>query len=921
MTCTVYCTVVIVVFLSSIHHLNGVFSPNRTDFNAYGIKLAMNQVFLVLAENGNNPPSFFLQFAPYNISQISSQCSIPYPDPIHHFVYTVALGKQQTKTETHFYFAGELINNQSGIFIGIATLNYTQIFANINTSNPNITLPCNTSFSYQIQYLYNYSHQEYYILGVQPQGRWVYAFSNEFIFIFDSRNTSVLNVWNAALTWPDRTFIPNAVDISNYFAVISGFIYNGRNVTNVYSSTIYLMNFNQTNNRPTIVNQYKPVATPGTWQDLLPNDDANIYSAKYDMSVSINENGNTFVGMQYINRVFLFSVNNSQPTKLIFISRHTNGRQLGNGKSIAWLQNGIAALIVNVYTLSYQWSASQVHVYAVENAIYNSNSTPLSIFPNNHLKLPTSLDPIFISIASSPVSLALLDSRGGLLLFNPTPPGAYLTIEDTGFRPLITTSRVCMAGTYKNISGIHDCTLCPSGTRNPGNFSTECIPCSPNYFCPLASVNEVPITALQTIIQAIPYPKSPDSVIFDEILIQNMFSIGTGRCLIISPLFWTLIAGGFSLIIITIMGVLKYCIKTPRGRKIRSALKCIFRHADLIGEGELWVGGLASFSVVVLVAFACIFSQQYVRQYPIETVQNSTFACDELIRNSKFQTSVQSLAIPLTSFDQKMFDLLDNQQFLLNIDFVNTLINCDAVSIEALYGITWTTIRWLSCDNVNSTLTLSIPLPFQHISVQIYVADSRAIGALRVGLNSPGHQSGSYSLKELNFIQAFYKNTEILARNLPVTISLTKVVNETLSIDGGNSDFGGIYIPTFTVDYNSLFFTGDQFVRSTLTLTTLSLVLSETPYYVKNLQQPIAKPSEIIFQNLLFITVCLELFGLIFLSYKMLFKPFYYYLIKKKHKKRPHRSFQNKTLHSDCVDTEKAAPVCIQIDSKSDEHF
>jgi hypothetical protein len=717
-----------------IRDVRSVFVPNRTDFNAYGVKIAMNEVFLVLAENGNNPPVFFLQFAPYNNTQPSSQCKIPYPEPIHHFIYTVALGQKQTKDRTHFFFAGELIDNRTGIFIGVASLDYNNILASASPNNSNISLSCNTSFTYQIQYIYNYNHQEYYILGVEPQGRWIYGFTNEFIFIFDTRNTSKLDIWNGNATWPDKTFIPNAVDIRENFGVICGFTYNGRNSTVKYSPMIYLMNFNSSNNRPMIVNQYKPMPTPGTWQDLLPNADANFYSAKYDMSVSINERGNVLVGMQFINRVFLFAVNITQPNKLIFVSRHTNGRSLGNGKNVAWLQDGIAALIVNVYTLNYQWTASQVHVYGIESAGYNSNSTPLSNFPNNHQELPSTLDPIFLNIVASPASLALLDNRGHMLIFNPTPAGSYLTIEDTGTMPLITSSRECPPGTFKNQSGIHDCTLCPSGTRNPGNSPKICIPCSPNSFCPLASVNEVSEAALKTIIQAIPYPKSPESVIFEEILIQNMFAIGTGRCIWISPLFWTLIVAGIAVIIVIIMAALKYLTKDPRGLKIRSIFKCVFRHTDLIGEGELWVGGLASFSIIVLVAFACVFGQNFVKQYPIETSSDSHFACDTTIRNAKFQTSVQSLAIPLSDADQKMFDLLDNQAFILNVDFVNTQINCDAVSIDALFGITWSTIRWLSCDNINATLLLSIPLPYQHISVQINVIDSKTIGAIRLGL-------------------------------------------------------------------------------------------------------------------------------------------------------------------------------------------
>jgi len=611
--------------------------------------------------------------------------------------------------------------------------------------------------------------------------------------------------------------------------------------------------------------------------------------------------------MQFVNRVFLVSVNITKAIKLLFVSRHTNGRTLGNGKSIAWLENGIAALIVNVYTLNYDWLASQVHIYGIQTSGYNSNSTPLSIFPNNHQKLPQSLDPIFINIVSSPSSLALLDVKGHILIFLPTLPGFYLTIQDTETMPLTTKSQPCLPGTYKNQSGIQDCTLCPTGTRNPGNFTIVCIPCSPNSFCPLASVNEVPQSALETVIQAIPYPKSPDSAIFDEILIENMFSIGSGRCLFISPLFWTLIVSGLALTVLIIMGILKYFTKNPRGRRVRTLLKCIFRHTDLIGEGELWVGGLASFSVLVLVSFAGVFSKNYLKQYPIETSSDSSFACDLSIRNAKFQTNIQSLVIPLTDADQKMFHLLNNQEFLLNIDFVNTLITCDVVWIEALFGITWSTIRWLNCDNINYTLSLSIPLPYQHISVQIYLADTQTIGALRIGLYGQEHQNGSYSLKQLNFYQSFYKNGLILARNLPVALSLTKVVNDTLPIESGASNLSGIYIPTFTIDYNSLFFTADQFVRSTITLTTLTIVITETPYYVKNLQQPIAKLSDIIFQNLLFMTVCLELFGLVFLSYKLLFKPFYYSVLKKNLKNRRKKNIDNKQINEDHTSKEKVS--------------
>lgn len=435
-----------------------MFVQNRTDYNAYGIKISMNENFLVLAQNQNNPPRFFIQFSPYNKIEASSQCTTSYPNLTDTFIYTVVIGKNQTKDHKHFYFAGELTNNKSGIFIGIAKYN--------NDSS----LICNISFTYEFQYFYNYQHQEYYILGVEPYGRFTYGFSTEFIFIFDSRNTSNFDIWNGNLTWPDITFIPHAVDISENFGVISGFIFNGINSTVKYSPMIYLINFNSSNNHPFVVEQYKPLATPGTWQDLLTNANANFYSAKYDMSVSINEHGYVLIGMQFINRVFLFSVNRTQPTQLNFISRHTNGRTLGNGKSIAWLEHGIAALIVNVYTLNYDWLASQIHIYDIETNGFNSNSTPLSIFPNNHQKLPQILDPIFLNIVSSSSSLALLDNKGHILIFLPTLPGFYLTIQDTDTMPLITKLQECLPGTFKNQSGIHDCSLCPMGTKKTRKF-------------------------------------------------------------------------------------------------------------------------------------------------------------------------------------------------------------------------------------------------------------------------------------------------------------------------------------------------------------------------------------------------------------------------------------------------------------------
>jgi len=90
------------------------------------------------------------------------------------------------------------------------------------------------------------------------------------------------------------------------------------------------------------------------------------------------------------------------------------------------------------------------------------------------------------------------------------------------------------------------------------------------------------------------------------------------------------------------------------------------------------------------------------------------------------------------------------------------------------------------------------------------------------------------------------------------------------------SEFAGIWYPTFVVDKNQIFLSEEQYMTITdLSKTTLLIIISETPFYIKNHQAPIAKRPEIIFHNLLFIIVCLEIFGLIFLLFKLMFIPLF----------------------------------------------
>jgi hypothetical protein len=73
-----------------------------------------------------------------------------------------------------------------------------------------------------------------------------------------------------------------------------------------------------------------------------------------------------------------------------------------------------------------------------------------------------------------------------------------------------------------------------------------------------------------------------------------------------------------------------------------------------------------------------------------------------------------------------------------------------------------------------------------------------------------------------------------------------------------------------------VFLTANNYALSTIiTSITLTIDISETPYYIKNVQSPIARQAEVIFHTLLFTILCLEISGLAFLIVKLLLIPLY----------------------------------------------
>ncbi|CAF1185943.1 unnamed protein product [Rotaria sordida] len=415
------------------------------------------------------------------------------------------------------------------------------------------------------------------------------------------------------------------------------------------------------------------------------------------------------------------------------------------------------------------------------------------------------------------------------------PPSGYYssTIGPTvEVVPAFSSQLPCMPGTYKNVTGIRRCLLCPPGTKTDGiNLTiTTCINCATNTFCPLGSVSDsISNDQLNNITQAVAYPKSPDIAGLDDILFFTLFSIGSSaRCVALSPIFWTVIVAAIITLIVSVMLVIKYCVKTPKAVYSYKLFKKIFKRTDIIREGEMWVGGLATFCVIVLCVSCCVFSAKYYRSYPIETAGPSTYTCDTSIRNAQFSSSLQSLAVPVADNIQGMMDLL--------------------------------------------------------ITVQFTLPNTYKIGGVRIGLSAPGkNKSSTAILRDLGFSQTFNQSGSILGQDVRITLQLTKVINNTNPLVSSDDEIlSGIWIGSFLVNYHESFMTNTDYLNAPpKTSTNLTLTISETLYYILNEQSPIARLPEIIYHDFLYITMIIGMFVLIFVIVEILILPCITSLIRK----------------------------------------
>ena len=188
------------------------------------------------------------------------------------------------------------------------------------------------------------------------------------------------------------------------------------------------------------------------------------------------------------------------------------------------------------------------------------------------------------------------------------------------------------------------------------------------------------------------------------------------------------------------------------------------------------MGGIASIAVILITAMAYRFALSYLAQYPAEKAGPSSFACDDTIRNAKFESKLRALSLPVPEMEQPMFEALDKQTFTLHVDLINTVIPCIKVSIvEVIESVTYA-LPDVLCNATNGTVTIRAVLPQHTITVRAVLDDIQLVGGVRVGLSGPGQAAKLYTLHELNFNRALFSDAAgTLAQRSAIKVSLTKV--------------------------------------------------------------------------------------------------------------------------------------------------
>ncbi|CAF1480048.1 unnamed protein product, partial [Rotaria sp. Silwood1] len=739
---------------------------NLANYDAYGSLITMNEQLIILAQNDIR--HFQIVVDPF--TNHSCRCAPRYIAVQHginsfaDYIYSVAIGSKQEKNETNFYFAFIDEDQFRNVFL---TIVYFYI-----ALSPSICVYYADHFDFNVTDL---AFSEQVIIAMDPNGTRVYAVGFHHTVIIDiktkvDRIYHKNDVFGLGLIGPPPLGLDEIHVFSKAMFVSEDhrlYLVGQRHYNFQYLAYLHVLDYSDLDhNRVRLISVNELSAFNfGTAAQRITRFSAMSIHAYFDEEEKI-----IIIGIPHVDIILLLSFNRTHSP--VIIKRHESvNKGVGFGKSVAFFHDHTYAVLAHGQS-TLPWSTSQVQIYSV----YDESNQPLFVFPNNQQTIPTMnlIQPPYgiLTLVSYDMNVGLVVEAGGFLLLPASSPGYCSSqIGDHLLYAGNYISLPCPIGTASNTTSFGPCFICPPKTKNNGSSGMNCEVCSSNesLLCLRGTKMEVEWNKLSSFNQANPYPDSPETKEFDDVLLQNVFKFGTlsSHCLFISPLFWATLAIGFSFIVVIIMGILAFY---PKRKPHRTFVQKIFTRIDLIGHGELWLGGLVSVVLIILIGFTCKFSISFSNLYPIEIISASTHSsviCDPNLINAKFTSALQLLSIHKHDEEEPIFQLLDEQQIVLTTQFVSTEFQCEHVTMQRNMDKGQQTLSSdFNCttDNESNIVSVSTLLPQHLIVVQFSLTGSSFVGGLRICFNGPStsQSNGKYTIQMLNFCRFFFTTNETL---------------------------------------------------------------------------------------------------------------------------------------------------------------
>ncbi|CAF1107187.1 unnamed protein product [Rotaria sordida] len=255
------------------------FSPDVNDYNAYGLKIAANNLIIVEAQNDLD--WFNIQLAPYTDDVTKNDergCFFGYNDSSW-YVYTIALGKNQSTYS--FFFVGEMI----GLDEDEKLPNRTFVgFINYNGSLD--AIDCDDFILVKTYVTGAFTHQEQLVMTTDPLGSVAYGFSDLFTFSYTA-STNNLTVQQNNSPSPSTPFLPYAVDYDGSHGIIAGFLKNDQNSRIKYNTTVILFTIDVSTAAVTPIISWRYPMNGTTWQAGQTNAGADKNDPKFDILITV----------------------------------------------------------------------------------------------------------------------------------------------------------------------------------------------------------------------------------------------------------------------------------------------------------------------------------------------------------------------------------------------------------------------------------------------------------------------------------------------------------------------------------------------------------------------------------------------------------------------------------------------------------